>query len=142
MPMSTQEKADWLARIPLFRGVERPVLERVAARCTEVDFPAGYHIVRQGQVGNGLCLLVSGTAEVIHGDDRLARLEPGDFFGELGVIDQLPRMASVVATEPVRCLALASWDLLPVLEEEPAMALNMLRELSARIRELGQQVHH
>jgi CRP-like cAMP-binding protein len=142
MALSIAEKADWLGRVQLFQGVDRQGLERIAERCTEVDFPAGYSIVRQGQIGNGLCLLVSGTAEVVRGSDELARLGPGDFFGELAVIDQMPRMASVVALEPATCLALASWDLIRLLEQEPAIALNLLRELAARVRSLGQLHHH
>jgi CRP/FNR family cyclic AMP-dependent transcriptional regulator len=142
MALSIEEKARWLERVQLFSGVDRGGLERIAARSGEVDFPAGYNIVRQGQIGNGLYLLVSGAAHVLRGSDELARLEPGDFFGELAVIDQMPRMASVVATEPVTCLALASWDLVQLLEQEPTIALNLLRELAARLRALGQQHHH
>jgi CRP-like cAMP-binding protein len=142
MSLSIEEKADWLSRVQLFGGVDRAGLERIAARCGEVDFPAGYNIVRQGQIGNGLYLLVSGSAHVQRGSDELATLGPGDFFGELGVIDQMPRMASVVAIEPVTCLALASWDLIKLLEQEPTISINLLRELAARLRALGTQHHH
>jgi CRP-like cAMP-binding protein len=85
---------------------------------------------------------VTGSAQVQRGSDELASLGPGDFFGELGVIDQMPRMASVVAIEPVTCLALASWDLIKLLEQEPAISINLLRELAARLRALGTQHHH
>jgi CRP/FNR family cyclic AMP-dependent transcriptional regulator len=142
MSLSVQEKADWLSRVELFRGVDRSALEKIAERCGEIEFPAGYHVVRQGQIGNGLYLLIAGTARVSRGDDDLAHLGPGEFFGELAVIDQMPRAASVIAEERVTCLALASWDLVAILEQEPAIALNLLRELAARIRELAQEHRH
>ena len=99
MSLSVDEKADWLARVQLFSGIDRAGLEQIAARCGEVEFPAGYTIVLQGQVGNGLYIVVTGTARVVRGDDELATLGSGDFFGELAVIDQMPRMASVVAVD-------------------------------------------
>lgn len=142
MTLSVAEKADWLAKVQLFRGVDREALERIAEQVGEVDFAAGRHIVLQGQIGNGLYLLVSGHARVVRGDTELAQMGPGDFFGELAVIDQQPRLASVIADEPVTCLALASWDLLSLLDREPTVARNLLLELTARLRELGEQQHH
>jgi CRP/FNR family transcriptional regulator, cyclic AMP receptor protein len=142
MSLSVEEKADWLGRVQLFGGVDQTGLEQIAARCGEVEFPAGYTIVLQGQIGNGLYIVVKGTARVMRGSDELATLGPGDFFGELAVIDQMPRMASVVAGDPVTCLALASWDLIRLLEQEPTITLNLLRELAARLRALSQQHHH
>ncbi len=142
MPFTVPEKADWLAKVQLFRGVPRPALERIAERCTEVDFPAGHYIVQQGQIGNGLYLIVTGRAKVVRGDVEIAEFGPGDFVGELAVLDQMPRAASVVAEDDVTCLALASWDLNALIEQEPAVAMNLLRELTARIRSLGQQHHH
>jgi CRP-like cAMP-binding protein len=98
--------------------------------------------VLQGQVGNGLYIVVSGAARVVQGADVLARLGPGDFFGELAVIDQQPRSASAYAEGPSSCLALASWDLMALLAEEPALALNLLRELASRLRRADAQLRH
>jgi CRP-like cAMP-binding protein len=115
---------------------------RVAEATGEVDFPAGRFIVEQGQVGNGLFILLSGTARVVRGDEVLAHLGPGDSFGELSVIDQQPRVASVIATDPCSCLALASWDLLAVLEDDPRLAINLLGALAQRIRLLDDRPSH
>jgi CRP/FNR family transcriptional regulator, cyclic AMP receptor protein len=142
MALSTQEKAAWLGRVQLFHGASPTSIDRLAEVTGEIDFPAGRHIVQQGMVGNGLYILVSGTARVVQGDDLLARLGPGDFFGELAVIDQMPRTASVVAEEPVTCLALASWDLIALLEQDPHLALNLLRELALRLRAADEQHRH
>lgn len=137
MPASTQEKAAQLARVQLFGGVGGPALELIAEHVGEIDFKSGDYIVRQGQIGNGLYIILSGAARVVRSGEELARVGPGDSFGELAVIDQLPRVANVIADGPVTCLGLASWDLLPLLEKEPTIALNMMRELSSRVRSLA-----
>ncbi|MEA2623794.1 MAG: family transcriptional regulator, cyclic receptor protein [Chloroflexota bacterium] len=139
MALDTNAKREWMARVALFRGCSPDALERLAERMGEVEFPAGHHIVTQGQVGSGLYILVTGRARVLRGDDLIADLEPGDFFGELAVLDQMPRSATVIALEPTTCLGLASWDLIAELERDPQLALNLLRELAGRIRFLEDQ---
>lgn len=134
MALGTDEKRRWLERIPLFHGCATDALDRLAERMGEVEFAAGQHMVNRGQVGNGLYIIVSGTARVQRGDDAIAVLKPTDFFGELAVLDQQPRNATVVAAEPVIALALASWDLVAELERDPQLALNLLRQLAGRIR--------
>jgi CRP/FNR family cyclic AMP-dependent transcriptional regulator len=140
MTITTEEKADWLARVDLFSGIDQDGLRRVAELAGEIQFPQGRHIVQQGLVGNGLYILVGGAADVVRSGEVLATLQPGDFFGELAVIDQMPRSASVVASEPTTCLALASWDLLDLLAREPRISLNLLRTLATRLR--SAQEHH
>jgi CRP-like cAMP-binding protein len=118
-------------------------MERIATVAGEQDFGAGQFIVRQGQVGTGLYVILSGSVKVLRGaDDELARLGPGEFFGELSVIDQQPRNASVQASESTAVLALASWDLLGLLESDPQMALNLIKSLVARVRSAGEQHRH
>ena len=87
-------------------------------------------------------MLVSGRARAMQGDTLLAEFGPTDFFGELAVIDQLPRTASVVAVEPTVCLALASWDLLALLEEDAQLGLNLVHELVRRLRSCDEQLRH
>ena len=142
MALTVDERLAWLSRVAIFRGCSEASLLRVAQATGEIDFPAGHYIVEQGQVGNGLFILLSGTARVVRGDDVLAHLGPGDSFGELSVIDQQPRIASVIATEPCTCLALASWDLLAVLEADPRLAINLLSALAHRIRLLDDRPSH
>ena len=71
---------------------------------------------------------------VIRDGETLAELGPGDFFGELSVLDGLPRIAQVVSVEPTTCLALASWDFEAVVRDQPTVALAILRELAGRLR--------
>jgi CRP-like cAMP-binding protein len=72
----------------------------------------------------------------------IARLKAGDFFGELSVLDGLPRTAQVVTREPTRCLGLASWDFEQALLESPTLALSILRGLAGRLRTVTEQQHH
>lgn len=134
MALSNDDKQQWMQHVPLFRGCSPEALARLAERLGEIEFRAGQHMVTQGQVGNGLYMLVNGKAQVRRGDDVIAVLEPMDFFGELAVLDQKPRDATVIALEPVTALALAAWDLIAELEKDPQLALNLLRELAGRIR--------
>jgi CRP/FNR family transcriptional regulator, cyclic AMP receptor protein len=126
----------------MFAGVSDESLDRLAEVAGEQAFEAGHLIVRQGQVGTGLFLLLEGEAAVMRGTTELARLSAGEFIGELAVIDQLPRVASVRAETDVRCLAIASWDLIGLLERDHALALNVIRGLVARLRAAGESHRH
>lgn len=139
MALSIEDKQRWMAHVPLFRGISPEALARLAERLGEIEFDPGQHMVTQGQIGNGLYIIVSGKARVQRGDDVVAELQPTDFFGELAVLDQRPRDATVIAIEPVTAVGLASWDLIAELEQDPPLALNLLRELAGRIRSLEDQ---
>jgi CRP-like cAMP-binding protein len=134
MALTTDERLAWLREVPLFRGCSEASLARLAERTAEVDFRPGATIVSQGQIGNGLFIIVGGSVRVTTGDTELAELGPGAVIGELSVIDQEPRTATATAIGPVATLALASWDLLEVLDTDPRLARNLLSELAARLR--------
>jgi CRP-like cAMP-binding protein len=140
--LSTDEKQRWMQKIDLFRGCPPEAVGRIADRTVEVEFSDGQHMVTAGQVGNGLFIVVKGTARVQRGDDVITEFGSGDFFGELAVLDQQPRSASVIAVGDVTALGLASWDLIAEIEQDPQLALNLLRELSRRIRFLEDRHAH
>lgn len=142
MSLTSQEKRAQLEQVPLFHDCSSDVLERLAEATAEFAFPADAPIVQQGQVGNGLYVIVSGGARIVAGSEELARLGPGDFFGELSVIDQRPRTATAYAIGDTVCLALASWDLMSLLERDPALAMNLLKELASRLRAADAQLRH
>lgn len=143
MALSSEEKGSVLARLPLFAGISAESLDRLAAVAGEQEFRTGQFIVRQGQVGTGLYVVVKGSVNVIRGaEDVVATLRAGDFFGELSVIDQHPRNASVQAVEDTSVLAIASWDFIALIESDPALALNLLKGLVARVRAAGDQHRH
>ncbi|HVM29241.1 MAG TPA: cyclic nucleotide-binding domain-containing protein [Candidatus Limnocylindrales bacterium] len=142
MPITSQQKSEALSRLPLFAGISEESLRRLSEAAGEQEFGPGEFIVRQGQLGSGLYVILEGEASVLRGSTELARLGPGEFFGEMAVLDQQPRMASVRAESQTRCLAIASWDLLRQLEEDSALALNLIHGLVARIRAFGESHRH
>jgi len=127
-------RIEMLGACRLFGGVSRDVLERIAARATDVDFPAGHVIARQNEIGTGFFIVIEGRVRVVRDGRRLAELGPGEFFGEMSVLDGQPRNAQVVAETPVRCLAVASWDLEALIREDGELALAIIRGLAARLR--------
>jgi CRP-like cAMP-binding protein len=137
MTLSLDRRTELIGACPLFRGLDADGLAAVAAAAIEVEFPAERVIVRQGEIGTGFFVVAEGAARVIRDGDTVARLGPGEFFGELSVLDGGPRIAQVVADGPTRCLALASWDFERVLREEPGVALSVLRVVAGRLREVS-----
>jgi CRP/FNR family cyclic AMP-dependent transcriptional regulator len=132
-----------LGRVPLFTDLGRRELHRLAATCVERDYPAGSVLVRQGQPGAGLFIIVSGQARVGREEEggirELAVLGPGDVFGEMALLDDLPRSASVMAAEPVRALLLPVYDFRAALREDGDMCIRLLAVLSRRLRRAEQR---
>jgi CRP-like cAMP-binding protein len=122
-----------LARVPILAGLSRRQLRRVLARTSEHDYREGATIVRQGARGETVFVLIDGTARVVREGRTVARLSPGDFFGEIAVLDRRPRTANVVATSPVKVLVLHRDDLRAILEEEPQAAWALLEALAGRL---------
>ncbi|HKG57698.1 MAG TPA: cyclic nucleotide-binding domain-containing protein [Candidatus Limnocylindrales bacterium] len=142
MTLTRDRRTELIARCPLFRGLDAGHLAAVAEVATEVAFPAGRVIARQGEVGTGFFIVVDGRVRVVRDAATLAELGPGEFFGELSVLDREPRVAQVVAEVSTTCLAVASWDFERVLLEQPALTLAILRELAGRLRAVTEQQHH
>jgi CRP-like cAMP-binding protein len=142
MAMTRKQKIDLLQDIELFSNLSARALGLIADRMIDATFPAGQHIVRQGQVGTGFYVIVEGRVKVVRGSDLLARLGPKEFFGELSVLDQEPRMAHVVAEENTICLGLASWDFTKVLEDNPKITLGLLRVMARRLRAAASHPQH
>ena len=135
MTLSRERTIELLAETRLFSAVDPAGLERIADRVTELEVAADRVIARQGEIGTGFFMIVSGLVRVVRDGETLAELGPGTFFGELSVLDGQPRNAQVVSIGPTVCLALASWDFEAVVREQPEVALGVLRELAGRLRE-------
>jgi CRP-like cAMP-binding protein len=133
--MRTDAKIERLAAIPLFAGSRRRELERVAQLCTEVDVRAGRALCREGEPGHEFFVLEEGTVAVsVHGE-QVATLGPGDFFGELALLDAGPRNATVTAQTDVRVLVVSRQEFAGLLEEDPIVAVRMLPAIGARLRQ-------
>ena len=143
MTLTHDRRAELLAGCPLFRGIDRAGLAGLAEVATPVDFPAGHVIARQGEIGTGFFVVIEGMVRVVRDGEILARLGPGEFFGELSVLDRMPRNASVIAdSETTSCLALASWDFEKVLLDQPALTLTILRGVATRLRNATESTRH
>ncbi len=142
MTLTRDRKSTLLAAAHLFDGVDAEGMDRIAAVAVEVEFPADHVIARQGEIGTGFFVIVDGRVRVVRDGQTIATLGPGDFFGELSVLDGRPRVAQVVADGPATCLALASWDFEAVLLEEPRVSLAILRGLAGRLRDLTEAHQH
>jgi CRP/FNR family cyclic AMP-dependent transcriptional regulator len=142
MTLTHDHRTELLAGTPLLAGVDPEGITMVAQRMVEVDFPKDHVIARQGEVGTGFFLVASGSVRVVRDGETLAMIGPGDFFGELSVLDGRPRIAQVIANEPTTCLALATWDFEAVVREQPTVALAVLRGLAGRLRGLTEAHRH
>jgi CRP-like cAMP-binding protein len=135
---------DELARVPLFQDLPKRDLRRIGKTCLVRDYSAGAVLVRQGEDGVGLYIIIRGSARVTqrseHGDEQLiAVLGPGAVFGEMSLLDELPRTATVTALEPVHVLVLTIFDFRALLLETPAISIKLLSVLSQRLRRAGQR---
>jgi CRP/FNR family transcriptional regulator, cyclic AMP receptor protein len=137
-----KELVERLKTVPLFSGCSTRELASLSQFLRVVDFPAGRAIVKEGNTGTGLHVLLEGETKVVIGDRTRQRLGPGDFFGEISLLDRGPRTATVVAETPVRTLSLSSWNFRAALKEHPSMAIKMLEELARRVRTADKSVSH
>jgi len=136
----TKEISEFLAKVPLFYGLNRRQLEKLAKRFVPREYAAGKAIVTQGQGGEGMFIIVSGKADVIRkradGTEAVvSTIGPTDFFGELALLDDGVRTASVVAREETQCLGLTRWDFLGTMKEDADMGVTVSQELAKRFRQ-------
>lgn len=129
--------SDWipvLAEVPLFAGLSRRHLKRVASLARTRRFAPGTAIVRKGDAGSAFFVLLDGGARVVTPKGRPRRLKPGDFFGEMALFDESPRSADVVAEGEVQTMTISRNAFGKLLRSEPAIAHELLRTLAARLR--------
>lgn len=129
----------FLTGVPLFAGFQERQIKSLVKRMRERDYQKGDGIVEQGKMGVGLFIIVSGECEVIRlrpdGTTFVVdTLGPKQFFGELSLLDEAPRTASVIAREATTCLVLTQLDFLDTIREDADMAIAVMKELAARFR--------
>ncbi|MBN1934830.1 MAG: cyclic nucleotide-binding domain-containing protein [Anaerolineae bacterium] len=137
--MAEDKTIEFLAKIPLFGDLKRRQLDLLARLVGEKTYQPGEAIVRQGQGGVGLFIIEAGKADVLRqtvdGTETVVNtLGPGDFFGELALLDDGQRTASVVAVEPTTCMSMTRWDFMPLLKDDADMAILILQEIVQRFR--------
>jgi len=124
-----------VGRVSLFAGLSKREVGLIANLINEAEFPAGTQLVKAGEPGTEMFIIVSGDAVVRTKGGRTVRLKPGDFFGEMSVIDGAPRAATVEASTPIRVLVLGQRDFWRVLDGSKAIVRKIMRTLCERLRE-------
>jgi CRP/FNR family transcriptional regulator, cyclic AMP receptor protein len=130
-----QSKLKMLGSCPLFQDLSKRELSAILKSAHEVEHPAGIAVLEEGTDGVGFHLILEGKASVVTGGRRRAELGPGQYFGEMSLIDGLPRTATVTPITPMKTLTIASWDFAPMVDQNPSIARKMLAEMSRRLRE-------
>ncbi len=132
---SAPDVADLLGRAPIFAALSERQLKTLAKTAKVVGYPANTRIVKEGEPGIGLYLLLSGAAEVRRGERTLAKLAAGQFFGEMTLLDEQPRSADVVAVQPSECAVLSRWEFWGFAKGEPEVLQSVLKEMARRLRD-------
>jgi CRP-like cAMP-binding protein len=140
--MAATTPVDMLSKVDLFTVLTKKEVKKIHDAGKEVTFRAGRTIVTEGESGVGFHLILEGKAKVTVNGRLRATLGPGDYFGEMAIIDRGPRSASVTAEGDVKTLAIASWDFLPVLAENFDMCKKIMVELSQRLRRAEKSLTH
>ncbi len=129
---------EFLKKVSWFEDLDQKSLDAIANSAVEQSYQPGQEIVRQGDVGVGAFIIRSGAVEIIQDKDghetRLATLGAGEVFGEMALLDEFPRSATVRAIEPTTVLGLQRWHFKGILESHPQLALALLPILTRRIR--------
>jgi len=134
-----------LAKVPLFHGLSEPDLQAIASQAVSQQFPKNSILVYEGEEPDALYIIVSGKAKVYVSDEEgkelvLDSLGPGDFFGELALIDGAPRSATVMTTDKSMLLKINQRDFSHYLQSTPGVALNVLQELARRVRGVNEHI--
>jgi CRP-like cAMP-binding protein len=123
-----------LQRVPIFSGMERDELQRLARSFKERTFGEGDTVAEEGKGGVGFFVISDGEAAVsVHGEER-GSLGPGDYFGEIALIDDGARSATVTAKTELRCFGLTPWDFRPLVETHAEIAWKLLQAMAKKLR--------
>jgi CRP/FNR family transcriptional regulator, cyclic AMP receptor protein len=127
------EAVDLIAGVPLFQGLEKKELEDVARTVHERTFNPGDTVAQEGQGGVGFFVIKDGVAKVTIAGDEVRRLGPGDYFGEIALITEGARTATVTAESELRCYGLTPWEFRPLVQSNASIAWKILQALAKQV---------
>lgn len=125
---------EMLEKASIWSGLDKKDLKFIAKLSKERKYETGDVIVKKGEGGVGFYLILEGSVEIRSDGTTFSKFGPGQFFGEMSVIDNQPRSADVVAVEPSKCLILSAWSFNALISEHPKIALKILQEFVRRLR--------
>jgi CRP/FNR family cyclic AMP-dependent transcriptional regulator len=123
-----------LNKVPLFSNLDEKDLDQLARQMHERRFPEGAEVTTEGSTGAGFFVIAEGNADVSIGGEHRATLGPGDHFGEVALIDDGVRSASITAATDLLCYGLTPWEFRPFVEDHPQVAWALLETLARRAR--------
>ena len=126
---------DLLRRVPLFADLDGRELKQIASSMKERTFRSGDHVTEEGKGGVGFFVIADGSANVSVGGEQVRSLGPGDYFGEIGLIADIDRTATITAESELRCYGMTSWDFRPLVESNASIAWKMLQIMAQRLKE-------
>lgn len=138
--MEKGHKLEMLSGVPLFAACDKKDLGRIAQLVDEVDLPAGRVLTLEGRIGDEFFVIVDGSVRIERGGRRIDTLGPGDFLGEIALVDHRPRTATATCETDCRVLVLAHREFHTLMEETPAIASAVMRSLAERLRRLDPEV--
>ena len=131
---AANEHSDLLSGVSLFSGLDESVLKKIAQLAKEVNHNDGHTVVREGAGAHAMHLIIEGNAVVGIGDREVARLGPGDSFGEVALFDHGKRSATVTATGPLKVLAIDGSGFLRLVRSDGELATRLLAHMAAFLR--------
>ncbi len=131
-------KVEALSSAPLFEGLSRKELTQLARVSEDMEIPEGQVLTREGEIGHEFFVIVEGEVEVTRKGKSLGKRGGGDFIGEVALVEQVPRIATVTAKTPLRVFVLTSTDFHHLLEESPTVERKVLRTLAKRVAVLSE----
>jgi CRP/FNR family cyclic AMP-dependent transcriptional regulator len=129
-----KEAVPLLKRVPIFEGLDDRELERIAGSMKDRTFRAGDTVTTEGQGGIGFFVIEDGEAKVTIGGEERRRLGAGDYFGEVALLTDSPRTATITAETDLHCYGMTSWDFKPLVESHGSIAWKLLQAMSKTYR--------
>jgi CRP/FNR family cyclic AMP-dependent transcriptional regulator len=137
--MARSEIDETLARIPIFSECSKKELKEISKLLTSIEISAGQTLTRQGERGNEFMIIERGSASVLRNGVEVGSMQAGDFFGELAMLADAPRTATVVATEDLTVWMLSRPEFSSLLRRSPSIAMNVLTSAVKRLYEDSQR---
>jgi CRP/FNR family transcriptional regulator, cyclic AMP receptor protein len=140
--VAKQDPLKMLASVPIFEELSTKELKSIANAAKEVTHRQGHVLAREGEGGVGFFLILDGDVSVAVGGRSMRKMGPGDFFGEISLLDGGPRTATCTAQTDVTTLGITPWTFKRLIEQNPSIASKMLKVMATRLRSSAKQLQH